>query len=138
MHRLIEKNSQLLRFGAVGGINTVIDFSLLFLLRSLGLPAVGANIISSTTAFIFSFVANKKYTFKSSGTNLKRELFLFTAVTLFGLWVLQSGVIWLVTPILEASGLHSSVALFFAKLLATIVSLSWNYILYSRVVFVKD
>lgn len=93
-----------------------------------------ANIASSTTAFIASFVANKKYTFRSHGDSLLREMVLFVVVTLFGLWVLQSVVIWLVLPLMKAL-LADSLALLAAKLVATVVSMSWNYILYATVVF---
>lgn len=125
-----------LRFGTVGAANTAIDFGLLFVLRSLGLPVIPANIISTTTAFIFSFFANKKYTFKSNG-NIKRELALFIAVTLFGLWVLQNIVIQLVLWPLNTTTLPSETSLLIAKVIATLVSLIWNYVMYSRVVFKK-
>jgi putative flippase GtrA len=131
----IKNKPQKTRFIAVGGINTLLDFGILFLLKSFGLPAVSANIISTSAAFCFSFFANKKYTFKTDTTNIKREIVLFVIVTLFGLWVLQTIVIKGVTYLLSGVDLPESVTLLIAKLLATIVSLTWNYILYSRVVF---
>lgn len=132
----IKNKDEKARFIIVGGANTLIDFGILFLLKSLGLPAVGANIISTSTAFVFSFFANKNYTFKTTGTNFKREVLLFVLVTLFGLWVLQTLVIAFVTLIIGTS-LPSNVALLVAKLCATAVSLVWNYVLYSRLVFKK-
>lgn len=132
----IKNKDEKARFIAVGGINTLIDFSLLFILKSLGLPTISANMLSTTVAFCFSFFANKKYTFKTMNTNIKRELTLFVIVTLFGLWILQTIVIYLVTM---AIGTHLPVltSLFIAKLCAIVVSLIWNYTLYSRVVFKK-
>lgn len=133
---MASKNNQTkLRFIAVGGANTFIDFGILFLLKSFGLPAISANIISTTLAFCFSFFANKKYTFKTTDTDIKREIILFIVVTLFGLWVLQTVVIKLVDNLLGNSGLSDNFVLLIAKLCATIVSLVWNYILYSQVVF---
>jgi putative flippase GtrA len=126
-----------MRFGTVGAANTAIDFGLLFVLRSLGLPVISANIISTTAAFCFSFFANKKYTFKTSGGNVKRELLLFVVVTLFGLWVLQNIVIQLVLWPLNTTGIPSETSLLIAKVIATLVSLVWNYLMYSRVVFKK-
>ncbi len=131
----MKNSSQKVRFVAVGGINTLIDFGLLFSLKALGLPAISANVISTTAAFCFSFFANKKYTFKTAGTDIKREIFLFITVTLFGLWVLQTLVIAFVTGILAQTHLQDGIILLIAKLLATVVSLVWNYVLYSRVVF---
>lgn len=134
----MKNNQQKLRFLAVGGFNTLLDFGLLFLLKSLGLPIITANIISTTTAFCFSFLANKKYTFKTTDTNVKREIALFILVTLFGLWVLQTVVIKAVTYMLAAYGLSSDTTLFIAKLIATIVTMVWNYVMYSRFVFIKE
>ena len=133
----IKNKTQKTRFIAVGGINTILDFGILFLLKSLGLPAISANIVSTSVAFCFSFFANKKYTFKTNSTNIKREIVLFVIVTLFGLWVLQTVVIKLVTYLFSGIDIPETTVLFIAKLLATIVSLTWNYTLYSRIVFKK-
>lgn len=135
---IIKNNSKKIRFVAVGGANTLIDFGILFLLKFLGVPVIAANIISTTTAFCFSFFANKKFTFKTTGNNIKKEIVLFTIVTLFGLWVLQTIVIKLVSIPLEKAGLPSDLVLLIAKLLAVVVSLIWNYTLYSKVVFKQD
>ncbi|QJU07102.1 GtrA family protein [Candidatus Saccharibacteria bacterium oral taxon 955] len=122
----------------MGAINTALDFGLLFILKSIGLMATTANIFSTSIAFVFSFFANKKYTFRSSETNIVREMILFVAVTLFGLWVLQTGVIWLVLPHLSKLLRSSEMGLLVAKLIATAVSMTWNYILYDKLVFKKS
>lgn len=129
---------QIGRFAIVGTINTAIDFGLLFLLTFLGLPKIAANTVSTGSAFIFSFFANKKYTFKSTNKNIKYEIISFIIITLFGLWVLQNGIIWLITPLIKNIVSQEQLALFAAKLLATAVSLVWNYCLYDKVVFKKE
>jgi putative flippase GtrA len=58
-------------------------------------------------------------------------------VTLFGLWILQPIVITLATTATTPLALSEPVVLMVAKLLATIVSLVWNYLMYSRFVFKK-
>jgi putative flippase GtrA len=134
----VTKNSrQVGRFGLVGIINTAIDFGVLFILKFLGLPVGLANIISTSTAFSFSFFANRRYTFKPTGTNIMREMLLFFIVTLFGLWVLQTLVIQLSLPAFSALTGQTDMGLLLAKLLATCVSLVWNYILYAKLVFIK-
>ena len=133
----IKNKTQKTRFIAVGGVNTLLDFGILFALKSLGLPAISANIVSTSAAFCFSFLANKKYTFKTDSTNIKREIVLFFIITLFGLWVLQTIVINVVSYLLSGLNMPGATTLFVAKLCATIVSLTWNYIMYSRVVFRK-
>lgn len=134
----MKNKSQLIRFGLIGVINTALDFGLLFILKSVGLMATTANIFSTSIAFVFSFFANKKYTFRSSVTNIVREMILFVAVTLFGLWVLQTGVIWLVLPHLSKLLRSSEMGLLVTKLIATAVSMTWNYILYDKLVFKKS
>ncbi len=135
MKALIKKHESKLRFALIGGINTAIDFALLLLLNSVGVNKYIANFISTSVAFIFSFFANRTFTFKSSGS-AKREFLPFLLVTLSGLWVLQPAIIWVSSPVFAS--LDQNVALFISKLIATVASLIWNYILYSRVVFRND
>jgi putative flippase GtrA len=131
------KNNKIIRFGAIGVLNTVIDFGILLILnRELGVPVVIANVISTSVAFMFSFSMNKKYTFKTSNTDVRREFILFLVVTLTGLWILQNLIIAVAIPALSPFGFTPSATLLIAKLLATVVSLVWNYFLYDRVVFV--
>lgn len=132
MKELLKKHESKLRFALVGGTNTVIDFGILFLLHGLGLNKYVANIISTSVAFIFSFFANRSFTFKSK-KDARKQAIPFLFVTLTGLWILQPAVIWLV--LLPSQGLDQNIALFIAKLAATVVSLVWNYVLYSRFVF---
>lgn len=126
------------RFIVVGVANTGIDFGVLFLLKIMGLPEIPANIISTSAAFIFSFFANKKYTFKSSGTNIKRELTLFIIVALIGAWVIQSGVLYITSSLLSSLHLSEYVSLFISKCAAVGVGMIWSYVMYSRVVFRKS
>ena len=133
----IKNNPQLLRFGIVGGANTALDFGLLFVFKFIGIPVEIANIMSTGLAFIFSFFANKKYTFKTTNTNVIREMLLFVIITLTGLWGLQTLIITLThNPLTQLMG-NTDVALLIAKLLATVASLTWNYLFYSKLVFKK-
>lgn len=127
-----------LRFLLVGGINTLIDFGLLLGLVHLGTPTLIANTISTGLAFCVSFFANRSYTFKATSGSLPRQMGLFVAVTLFGLWVLQPIVIWAVSPLLTTwfgSWVGDTGVLLLAKVAATCITLVWNYVLYARVVF---
>ena len=133
----IKNNPQLLRFGIVGGANTALDIGLLFVFKFIGIPVEIANIMSTGLAFIFSFFANKKYTFKTTGTNIVREMVLFVIVTLTGLWGLQTVIITLTHGPLTGIIGNTDVALLVAKLFATVASLTWNYIFYSKLVFKK-
>lgn len=125
------------RFGAVGAVNTAVDFVVLFSLAiGLGVPTVLANIAATTAALIVSYTLNRRTVFRADGG--ARRIALFIAVTLVGLWVVQTSVI-----VLIEAGLHAVVSdtawsvwiLLAAKLIGTGVSLTWNYLWYSKVVF---
>ena len=134
------KNNQAFWFSVIGGINTALDFIILFVLTSFGVKIFIANIFSTGTTFIISFLLNKKITFKSVSNNKKeliREMVLFILVTLFGLWVIQNIVISTAMPIFENLLKNKRISLLLSKLIATIFSLIWNFILYKKVVFKK-
>jgi putative flippase GtrA len=132
------KNSQEFKFAIIGGFNTLLDFIILFGLTAIGFNSVIANIFSTGITFVSSFILNKQVTFKSqkrTKRELIREMILFTIVTLFGLWVIQSGVIYFVSGLLRSFSLNDSIVLFLAKIIATGFSLVWNFVLYKKVVF---
>ena len=137
MATALEKHGDKIRFAIVGGFNTALDFVLLFLFVNLGFDKIIANYFSTSISLIFSFFANKSFTFKDKTGNAKKQFGLFLLVTLAGLWVLQPIIIWLSTTALEQYITNESVLLFVAKLIATVGSLIWNYLLYSRLVFKK-
>jgi putative flippase GtrA len=126
------------RFGAVGMVNTATDFIVLNVLVGLvGLPLVASNIISTTTAMLVSFTLNKRAVFQGSEKGGVRQLVLFFAVTLSGIWLVQSTILSFVHHILEQAGLPAPLVLNAAKLAGICVGLVWNYFWYSRVVFKK-
>ena len=132
------KNSQAFWFSIIGGINTTLDFVILFVLTAFGIKIFIANIFSTGITFIISFLMNKKITFKSVSNNKKeliREMLLFIIVTLFGLWAIQNIIISIVMPIFENLFKNKQISLLLSKLIATIFSLIWNFILYKKVVF---
>jgi len=137
MEALLKKHAEKIRFIIVGGANTALDFGILFLLTFLGMDKIVANYFSTGFALIFSFFANKSFTFKHQSGNAKKQFILFLVITLIGLWIIQPIVIWGVTSLLAPYVPNEAINLFIAKLIATVASLIWNYILYSRIVFKK-
>lgn len=130
-----QKNAEKIRFTLVGIANTAIDFGILFTLTFLGLDKILANYVSTSFALVFSFFANKSFTFKDTGSSTKKQLLIFIVVTLAGLWIIQPIIIWGVTSSLSEIIKNEVFLLFAAKVIATIASLSWNYVFYSRLVF---
>lgn len=131
--------NQKLKFATIGAFNTALDFAILFSLKALGINVAFSNIVSTGVTFIFSFILNKKITFNSTNKTKQeniKEFLSFTIITLFGLWVIQTLVIYIITSILS-NILISNITLFIAKIIATIFSLIWNFVLYKKVVFKK-
>jgi len=135
---LLKKHADKIRFAIVGGANTGIDFSILFGLKFLGLPDIPGNFISTSIALVFSFFANKKFTFKDNTSQDKTQFIKFLAITLFGLWVIQPVIIFAVGLILSPLLHNGYIILLIGKLLATCVTLVWNYLLYRKFVYKQD
>ena len=135
MEKLLKKHAEKIRFALVGGFNTALDFIILFGLVALGLDKIPANYISTTVTMVISFFINKEFTFKSKDKTSTRKFLIFIAVTAFGLWVIQPIVILFVSWLLAGTGWLAPVILFVAKIAATVASLIWNYLFYSRIVF---
>lgn len=137
MEKLLKKHAEKLRFAIVGGANTALDFIILFALTFAGVDKFVANYISTGASLIFSFFVNKSFTFKHKTGNAKKQFILFLVITLIGLWVIQPIVIWISSAALAPYITNEAISLFIAKLIATVASLIWNYVLYSRIVFKK-
>lgn len=137
MLELTKKHAEKIRFAMIGGINTAIDFVILFILVGLGIPTLIANILSTSNALTFSFFANKKFTFKATNKITRNQILQFLGITLTGLWVIQPIIIFGVKVVTGSLVVNSFVILFIGKLLATVVTLIWNYLLYKKFVFKK-
>ena len=127
-------NNKKTRFVLVGVFNTALDFGLMNIFR-LFLPLPVANVISTGIAMMFSFFLNKKWTFKSTGKNYVREVTLFFLFTIFGIWVIQTGFIWLIKEFVPHFGLADIIFDNIAKIVASVPSLIWNYVTYNKIVF---
>jgi len=143
----------IVKFGAVGVVNTFIDFLIFNILsgRRFRLGKIQANLISTTCAMIFSFFANQRFVFQAQGGNFWVQAAEFYVVTAFGLYVLQNIVIfvitkhmhWLQSLILAVAGLFGLrrrlsddfIIKNVAKLAATAVSLVWNFVMFKTLVF---
>ena len=126
-----------IRFSLVSSTATAIDLVVLFTLLSAGMGLLVANLISTSAGFVYSFIASKKYAFKTADHHLPRELVQFLLVTLTGIWALQPLLIWQLEPVLIKFGLHGLLVALVAKLAASLVTFIWNYLWYTRLVFRK-
>ena len=141
------------RFGLIGILNTAIDFTIFNVLtsRRIGWGKIPANLVSTTCAMVFSFIMNRGFVFNATSGNIYLQTIEFIAVTAFGLYVLQNAVIyfllriwqwpvevvWSIVTLVKLNKLfsHDFVRKNSAKAAATLVSLTWNYLMFSFIVF---
>lgn len=145
--------NSLAKFGLVGILNTAVDFIIFNILtnKKVGLKKVPANLISTSVAMLISFTLNRGFVFKATGGNIYIQSAEFFAVTAFGLYVLQNIVIWFLLDVwqwpvnvawkivrlikLDTYMGEEFVRKNTAKAAATLVSLTWNYLMFSFIVF---
>jgi putative flippase GtrA len=137
MENLLKKHAEKGRFIIVGLINTAIDFGILFTLVNLGLPTIISNFVSTSIALLFSFFANKTFTFKGADKGTGRHFVYFLVITLSGLWIIQPIIIEGTQLLIGSWITNKNITLLVGKLLATCVTLVWNYLLYRKFVFKK-
>lgn len=130
---------QFAKFAQVGVLNTAIDFGILNLLIfatgiTSGLSIIPLNAISFSTAIINSFFWNEKWVFKAQK---EANFITFVVVTLIGL-AINSGIVYAITTYVPPTFVDSQkLWANLAKVLATGISLIWNFTGYRLVVFKK-
>ena len=136
--------SQIIKYVFVGSLNTGIDFAVLNLLMWLTAIYLGGwiillNAIAFSVAIINSYFLNKYWTFKDKGTdeNKVKEFSKFVSITLVGM-ILNTTVVYLITTFTSPiMGISPEIWANLAKVIATAVSLVWNFLGYKFIIFKK-
>ena len=147
------------RFGLVGILNTLLDYVLFMALTKVFMLPLSrvwlAKLISGTVAMANSYFLNKTWVFGRRHTGFSSELLKFVLVTVIGVFVVQLGLVQLFSSVVPQPGewtfrildnLHITSVMpqvltlaFTIKTvafgLATLASLTWNYLAYKKVVF---
>ena len=86
--------AQIIKFGVVGVVATVIDFGIMNLLHyGLGLNILIANTSGFIVSLIFNYVASMKYVFAhKEGMSRRREFIIFVVLSVIGL-ALNDGIV---------------------------------------------
>ena len=88
---------QLIKFGVVGVIATIIDFGVLMLLKEvLRVDVLFASAVSFCVSVIANYILSMLFVFKSSGENKVKEFLLFVALSIGGL-LLNQFIMWIGT-----------------------------------------
>ena len=115
------------RFLAVGAVGTLLDFSILTLLKLAGLPTLAANSLSFTAGLLNNFTWNRLWTFGDAvNADWRRQLAQFTLVSLVGLVLNNLIVLSLESTLGNILG-QPQWGYLPAKVIATGVVVFWNY-----------
>lgn len=132
---------QLSKFGAVGILNTSIDFGILNIFSLMtgvtaGIVVGGYNVPGQIIAITNSYVWNKHWVFRESETGRQeQDLVKFLAVTIIGLLLNSTLVVVATTYITPPFGLSGATWLNIAKIFVTLFTLIWNFVGYKFFVF---
>jgi putative flippase GtrA len=132
--------SQIVKFLEVGVLNTFIDIGILNVLVWVSGITSGAglaplNTVSFLCAATNSYYWNKFWTFKKEGQMKGKEFFQFLVISIIG-WGINTGIVVLGTTFLSpVAALSAGAWVNIMKLVATFVSMAWNFIGYKFIVF---
>jgi putative flippase GtrA len=131
--------AEVTKFGAVGVVNTVLDYAVLNLLLSIG--PLKAKVVSTIVATTASYIMNRQWTFSNRDrASLRREYVLFFALNLAGL-AIQLGVLAVAKYGLgftEHGGGSDRLALNLFNALGIAIAMIFRFFTYRAFVFRKD
>ena len=122
MRKLLE---QIVKFGLVGVIATVIDYAILmFLSQVIGWDPVLSSGISFTISLVFNYLASMKYVFvRKEDMDRRKEFGIFVVLSLIGL-ALNQVCMEIGTSILGSGAIAVTVN----KVIATAIVMVWNFL----------
>ena len=121
--------AQIMKFGIVGVIATVIDFGVMNLLHyGLRLDILIANTAGFVISLVFNYLASMKYVFAhKEGMSRRREFVIFVVLSVIGL-VLNDGIVLVLNTRL---GFEANIA----KICATAIVMVYNFV--TRKIFLE-
>lgn len=128
---------QFSKFALVGILNTAIDFGILNILVYLtgitkGPATLFMDAIAFSTAVINSYYWNKRWTFHGAKQG---DFIIFVAVTLIGLSI-NASIVFVVSTFVQPRLVDTGAQwINVAKVMATAISLFWNFTGYKVIVF---
>ncbi len=117
--------NQILKFGVVGVLATLIDYGVLMLLsQGFGMDPVLAAGISFCVSLVFNYLASMRYVFTHrEDMSRTREFMIFIVLSVVGFF-LNEAIMWIGTRALGTSALMVTVT----KVLATGIVMVWNFV----------
>jgi putative flippase GtrA len=123
-------NHRFVRYLLVGGTTFFIDFGILFSLHAkLNVSLAIATSIAYWTSILYNFLLNREWTFSiSERKSLRKHIITYLALLGFN---------YLFTVIFVSLA-SRHINYLFAKACAVMIQMSWTYLVYKNVIFIKD
>ena len=120
---------QIVKFIIVGGIATIIDYIVFFLLHDyLRINTLIANIISFTVSVIYNYIASIKWVFDvKRDIDKKKQFMIYIILSIIGL-VINTGIVYLCVDIFKLFSI-------IGKVIATAIVMTYNFI--TRKIFLE-
>lgn len=119
--------NQILRFGVVGGIAFVIDYSILYILTEfIGIASLISAAIAFSISVIFNYIASIKWVFDVNKKQTKKDVIIFLGLSIIGL-----GINELIIYVGNNIGIYYMIS----KLFSTFIVMVYNFI--TRKLFIE-
>lgn len=131
-----ETFGQFVRYIITGVLCFSVEYSLFIILRSrLAISEIMVNVIVYSIIFWLNFLLNKFFSFRSKN-NFKRQLVLYGLLFVFNLTVGNIVLFSAIRHVLVLiSGEGSWPVLYLPKILIMFFIISWNFVLYKKVIY---
>ena len=119
---------QIIKFVIVGGIATIIDYIIFFILHELlKVPTLPSNITSFTISVIYNYIASVKWVFDVKKDDPKKQFIIFLILSIIGL-LINTAIVYVTIDILKWYSL-------ICKVIATGIVMVFNFI--TRKIFLE-
>lgn len=117
-----------MRYALSGSIAASIDFLVFtILVRSLHIYYIYANIAAFLIAVSINYKLNRRWTFKNESKRVLTQFLSFAAIGAVGLTI-NTGLLYIFIE-------FGSILDLFAKLMATVIVFTWNYLMNKHMTF---
>ena len=112
---------QIFKFIIVGGIATIIDYIIFFILHELlKFPTLPSNIISFSISVIYNYIASVKWVFDVKKDDPKKQFIIFIILSIIGL-LLNTAIVYVTVDIFKWYSM-------LCKIIATGIVMVFNFI----------
>lgn len=119
---------QIIKFVIVGGIATIIDYIIFFILHELlKVPTLPSNIISFTVSVIYNYIASVKWVFDVKKEDPKKQFIIFLILSIIGL-LINTAIVYVTIDLLHWYSM-------ICKIIATGIVMVFNFI--TRKIFLE-